>query len=124
MLCPHILDSFEQLLPLVIPVPPPRLPSGRAREREARAAGPRGEMRHRLSLVSILPRIEPRAASSRLRVDLLPCPDLRKERYRPSLSRSPAEVESRLLMAAEVQLPPQLEQKIGHLRQQWQDLRN
>jgi len=57
------------------------------------------------------------AASSRLRVNLLPCPDLRKERNRPGLSRSPAEVESRLLMAAGVQLPPQIEQKIGHLRQ-------
>ena len=57
------------------------------------------------------------AASSRLRVDLLPCPDLRKKRYRPGLSDSPAEVESRLLVAAGVKLPPQLEQKIGHLRQ-------
>ncbi len=57
------------------------------------------------------------AAYSRLRVDLLPCPDLRKKRYRPGLSDSPAEVESRLLVAAGVKLPPQLEQKIGHLRQ-------
>jgi len=57
------------------------------------------------------------AAYSRLRVDLLPCPDLRKERYRPGLSDSPAEVESRLLVAAGVKLPPQLEQQIGHLRQ-------
>jgi len=57
------------------------------------------------------------AAYSRLRVDLLPCPDLRKERYRPGLSGSPAEVESRLLVAAGVKLPPQLEEKIGHLRQ-------
>ncbi len=45
---------------------------------------------------------------------LLPCPAVLKKRHRLGLSDSPTEVESGLLMAARVKLPPQLPQEGRH----------
>ncbi len=79
MLFPQILDSFEQLLPLVIPVPPPRL--GQA-EHESGRVRLLGRLEGGFEFLADAARVEvgfhglnDRPLAAHCSPELLPCPE-------------------------------------------------